>query len=113
MAVLQAYQADLLKDLDQGQGLSSDAVSELRRTTDLALCATKQTAAAVGRSMVEKVAMERHLWVKLADIREKEKGFCLDALVSLPPPWKLWLESHAFKSCIPRRSDSAPRQPVE
>ncbi|ROL55539.1 Ovoinhibitor [Anabarilius grahami] len=51
MAVLQAYQADLLKDLDQGQGLSPDAVEELRRTTDLALRATKQTAASIGRSM--------------------------------------------------------------
>ncbi len=41
MAVLQAYQADLLKDLDNGQGLSPDEVAELRRTTDLALRATK------------------------------------------------------------------------
>ncbi len=41
MAVLQAYQADLLKELDKGQGLSPDEVAELRRTTDLALRATK------------------------------------------------------------------------
>ncbi|XP_051748234.1 uncharacterized protein LOC127511460 [Ctenopharyngodon idella] len=47
-----SYQADLLKDLDQGQGLSPDAVAELRHTTDLALRATKQTAASIGRSMV-------------------------------------------------------------
>ncbi len=45
MAVLQAYQADLLKDLDQGRGLPPEAVEELRRTTDLDLSATKQTAA--------------------------------------------------------------------
>ncbi len=44
MAVLQAYQADLLKDLDKGQGLSPDEVAELRCTTDLALRATKQAA---------------------------------------------------------------------
>lgn len=37
MAVLEAYQADLLKDLDQQKGLSPEAVAELRRTTDLAL----------------------------------------------------------------------------
>ncbi|KAL0148247.1 hypothetical protein M9458_056479 [Cirrhinus mrigala] len=42
MAVLQTYQADLLKDLENGQGLSPEEVSELRRTTDLALRATKQ-----------------------------------------------------------------------
>ncbi|KAL1276777.1 hypothetical protein QQF64_036400 [Cirrhinus molitorella] len=51
MAVLQAYQADLLKDLDKGQGLSPDDMAELRRTTDLALRATKQAATAMGRSM--------------------------------------------------------------
>lgn len=55
MSVLQAYQADLLKDLDQGQGLPPEAVAELRRTTDLALRATKQTAAAIGRSMAAMV----------------------------------------------------------
>ncbi|KAL0188425.1 hypothetical protein M9458_015524, partial [Cirrhinus mrigala] len=37
MVVLQAYQADLLKDLDKGQGLSP----EVRHTTDLTLRATK------------------------------------------------------------------------
>ncbi len=55
MAVLQAYQADLLKDLDNGQGLSPDEVAELRRTTDLALRATKQAATAMGRSMAAMV----------------------------------------------------------
>ncbi len=50
MAVLQAYQADLLKDLDNGQGFSPDEVAELRHTTDLALRATKQAATAMGRS---------------------------------------------------------------
>ncbi len=82
MAVLQAYQADLLKDLDDGQGLSPDEVAELRRTTDLALRATKQAATAMGRSMAAMVVMERHLWVNLADLEKKEKGFLLDAPVS-------------------------------
>ncbi|KAI2646248.1 Lamina-associated polypeptide 2, isoform alpha [Labeo rohita] len=79
MAVLQAYQADLLKDLDKGQGLSPDEVAELHRTTDLALRATKQAATAMGRSMAAMVVMERHLWVNLADLGKKEKGFLLDA----------------------------------
>ncbi len=68
MAVLQAYQADLLKDLDNGQGLSPDEVAELRRTTDLALRATKQAATAMDRSMAAMVVTERHLWVNLADL---------------------------------------------
>ncbi len=79
MAVLQAYQAHLLKDLDKGQGLSPDELAELCRTTDLALCATKQAANAMGRSMAAMVVTERHLWVNLADIGKKEKGFLLDA----------------------------------
>lgn len=37
MAVLQAYQANLLKDLDDGNGLSPEAVTELCCTTDLVL----------------------------------------------------------------------------
>ncbi|KAK2911433.1 hypothetical protein Q8A67_003566 [Cirrhinus molitorella] len=82
MAVLQAYQADLLKDLDKGQGLSPDEVAELRRTTDLALRATRQAATSMGRSMGAMVVTERHLWVNLADIGKKERGFLLDAPVS-------------------------------
>ncbi len=69
MSVLQAYQAELLRDLDQGQGLSPEAVA------DLTLRATKQTAAEIGSSIVAMVATERHLWVNLADIGEKEKRF--------------------------------------
>ncbi|KAI2654735.1 Lamina-associated polypeptide 2, isoform alpha [Labeo rohita] len=82
MAVLQAYQADLLKDLDKGQGLSPDEVTELRRTTDLALRATKQAVTAMGRSMGAMVVTERHLWVNLADLGKKERGFLPDAPVS-------------------------------
>ncbi len=82
MSVLQAYQADLLKDLDQGQGLPPEAVTELRRTTDLALRATKQRAAVIGRSMAAMVATERYLWMNMADIGEKEKRFLLDVPVS-------------------------------
>ncbi len=119
MSVLQAYQADLLKDLDQGQGLPPEAVTELCRTTDLALRATKQTAAAIGRSMV---ATERHLWMNLVDIVEKEKRFLLDAPVS---PSELFgtsvetvdkkfmeakVRSAAFKSCLPCRSRSEPER---
>ncbi len=122
MAVLQAYQADLLMDLDNGQGLSPDEVAELRRTTDLALRATKQAATAMGRSMAAIVVMERHLWVNLADLERKEKGFLLDAPVS---PSELFgtsvnmvvekfrearARSAAFKTFIPRRSRSEPEQ---
>ncbi len=41
MAILQAYQVDVLKEMDEGTGLTPEAVKELRRATDLALRATK------------------------------------------------------------------------
>ncbi len=122
MAVLQAYQADLLKDLDSGQGLSPDEVAELRRTTDLALRATKQAASAMGRSMAAMVVTERHLWVNLADLEKKEKGFLLDAPVSPSQLFGASVEtvvekfreararSAAFKTFIPRRSRFEPEQ---
>ena len=122
MAVLQAYQADLLKDLDKGEGLSADQVAELRRTTDLSLRATKQAASSMGRSMAAMVVTERHLWVNLADIGRKERGFLLDAPVSPSELFGTSVEtvvekfreartrSAAFKSFIPRRSRSEPEQ---
>ncbi len=75
MAILQAYQADVLKEMDEGTGLNPEAVKELRRATDLTLRATKHTARAVGHSMVASVAAERHLWLNLTEIREREKVF--------------------------------------
>lgn len=60
MAILQAYQADLLKDLDEGEGVNPDTIRELRRATDLSLWATK-----LGRSMAVLVASKRHLWLNL------------------------------------------------
>ncbi len=71
MSVLQAYQADLLKELDEGEQVSSNDIVELRRTTDLALHTTKETAHAIGRSMGVLVAAERHLWLTLSDMKEK------------------------------------------
>ncbi len=68
--------------MDEGTGLTPEAVKELRRATDLALRATKHTAHAVGRSMEASVAAERHLWLNLTEIREKEKTFLMDAPIS-------------------------------
>ncbi len=71
MAILQAYQAEVLKEMDEGDVVTPEAIKELRRATNLALRATKHTARAVGRSLA---TAERHLWLNLTDIREKEKA---------------------------------------
>ncbi|CAM4446751.1 unnamed protein product [Leuciscus chuanchicus] len=82
MSIMQAYQAELLGDSEEGGGISADTVSELRRATDLSLRATKETAKSIGRSMAALVATERHLWLNLSDIKDKEKHVLLDAPVS-------------------------------
>lgn len=74
MAILQAYQADILKETDEGEGLTCEAVKELRRATNLALHATKHTASAVGRTMAGLVAVEHHLWLNLTEICEKRRS---------------------------------------
>ncbi len=67
----------------------------------------------MGRSMVAMVVTERHLWVNLADLEKKEKGFLLDAPVS-PSELKEFKEararSAAFETFIPRRPRSEPEQ---
>lgn len=62
MANLQAFKANLQKDLDKSKGLRPDDIKELRWATDLSLCATKETARAIGYFMAALVVMERHLW---------------------------------------------------
>ncbi|KAL0186797.1 hypothetical protein M9458_018467, partial [Cirrhinus mrigala] len=69
MSVSQPYQADLLKELDEGEEIKADDISELRRNTDLSLHATKETARAIGG----------HLWLTLSDMKEKDRVFLLDA----------------------------------
>ncbi len=78
MSVLQAYQADLMKEMDEREAMSPDDILELRKTADLALRATKETARAIGRSMAAMVAAERHLWLTLSDIKDKDRVFLLD-----------------------------------
>ncbi|KAL0175067.1 hypothetical protein M9458_031035, partial [Cirrhinus mrigala] len=82
MSALQAYQADLLKKLDEGEEIRDSDISELRRTADLSLRATKETARAIGRSMAALVAAERHLWLTLSDMKEKDRVFLLDTPLS-------------------------------
>ncbi|ROL41866.1 hypothetical protein DPX16_3494 [Anabarilius grahami] len=79
MSIMQAYQADLLKDLGESDEVGADLIQELRLSADLALRATKETAKSVGRSMAALVATEQHLWLNLTEIKDRDKTFLLDA----------------------------------
>ncbi len=57
-------------------------VAELRRATDLSLRASKETARAIGWSMAALVATERHLWLTLSQIKDKERDFLIKAPIS-------------------------------
>lgn len=72
MAILQVFQAKLLRFLDESSP-SEPAFRNLRSATDLALHATKATAQAIGQSMANLVALERHLWLNLTEIKESDK----------------------------------------
>ncbi len=82
MLLLQAYQADLLADLNEGEGIGPDTVCDLRRATDLSIRATKETARSISRSMAALVTMERHIWLNLSNIKGKDKNFLTDAPLS-------------------------------
>lgn len=50
------------------------------KTSDLSLCATKETAKAIKRYMAGLVATKRHLWFTLSEIKKKDRLFLLDVV---------------------------------
>ncbi|CAM4567152.1 unnamed protein product [Leuciscus chuanchicus] len=66
------------------QLIDIEDIKELRRATDLSLRATKETARAIGHSMAALAATERHLWLNLSGIKERDRAFLLDALLAPP-----------------------------
>ncbi|KAL0193306.1 hypothetical protein M9458_011602, partial [Cirrhinus mrigala] len=103
MSVLQAYQADLLKGLAEGEKVD---LEELQRTADLALRATKETARAVGLSMAAMVAAERHLWLEEDPVLLLHPsglfGDTVDSVVSRYQEARK--QAAAFQRFLPRRS---------
>ncbi|KAL0170481.1 hypothetical protein M9458_035077, partial [Cirrhinus mrigala] len=81
------YQADLLKELDEGEVIKASDISELRRTANLSLHTTNETVHAIGLSMAALVAAERHLWLTLSDMKEKDRVFLLDAPLAPSGPF--------------------------
>ncbi|KAI2665750.1 hypothetical protein H4Q32_022839 [Labeo rohita] len=125
MAILQVYQAKVLKDLHEGVP-DPELLHELRSATDYALRATKVTAQALGRAMSTMVVQERHLWLNLAEMRDAEKARFLDAPISQAGLFGETVEefaqqfstvkqqTEAIKHILPRRAESAgPAQPTQ
>ncbi|KAL0157267.1 hypothetical protein M9458_048513, partial [Cirrhinus mrigala] len=125
MAILQVYQAKVLKDLHEGVP-DPELLHELRSATDYALRATKVTAQALGRAMSTMVVQERHLWLNLAEMRDAEKARFLDAAISQSGLFgetveefaqqfsTLKQQTEAIKHILPRRAASAgPAQPTQ
>lgn len=69
MALLQVYQAKVLKELHEG---SSDPglMKELHTATDLTLRAAKVTVRSLKQTTSTLVVQARHLWLNLADMKE-------------------------------------------
>ncbi len=88
MGVLQAYQAELLKELDKGEGLTPEAVKEPRRATDLVLRATKPKAQTVGRSMADLVSVEMQPLAHSHRHKRKGQNFSLRRLHL--KRWPVW-----------------------
>ncbi len=102
MSRLQAYQAELLADLDEGGGIGPKAICKLHRATDLSFRVAKETAKSIGRSMANLVATERHLWLNLSNINGKDTNFLMDAPIS-----SSGLFGDAVNSVVERFQESA------
>lgn len=68
MAVLQAYQADLLKDLNEGKGLSPEAVTDKSKNLALLICAPPPSRSRRGKSTANKGKQD------LRDVLTKKRG---------------------------------------
>ncbi len=90
--------------MDEGDDIKND-IAKLRRATDFSLRATKETARAIGRSMAAFVATERHLWLTLYQISDKDRVFLLDAPIPLLAcsVMRLTQSSTGFRSLRNRR----------
>ena len=118
MAILQVFQANLLRKMDE-EGPEAVSLQDLRSATDLALRATKSAAQAIGRNMASITVAERHLWLTLSEMSDSERSAFLDAPVSpaglFGPSVKDFADrfaevqktSQAMRNFLPKRSSSA------
>ncbi|XP_052429854.1 scavenger receptor cysteine-rich type 1 protein M130-like [Carassius gibelio] len=100
MAVLQVFQAQLMKSLDEG-GADPEAFKDLRAATDVALKATKKTAQAIGQSMGYMVVLHQHLWLTLTELKDVDRKALLNA-----PVFPSGLSGDAVKAIAERFSEA-------
>lgn len=89
-------------------------VKELSRARDLSLHATKQMTRSIGHSMAALVVTERHLWLNLLSIKEKDKAFLLDALIAHTGNQEIYLLTpppQVFRGAVVSSSFSAQSLP--
>lgn len=68
VVMLQVFQAKLLKKMDE-EGPDLEVFRKLCLATDLAVCAEKRKAQAVGCSMESIVILNCHLWLTLTEMK--------------------------------------------
>ncbi len=107
MAVLQVFQAKMLTS--EEAGLDGASLWDPRSTTDLALCAIKATAQAIGRSISSLVVLERHLWLTMTEMKEVDKVSFLDTPVSSSSLFGPAVEGFAERFTEDQKSSQAMR----
>ena len=127
MSLLQTYQAMCLAELDSLLPAGSPASSlldEIRVATDYTLRMTRCAALALGRGMATTVVAQRHLWLTLSDMPDRDRVSYLDEPISPAGLFGQSLEAiqssfelrkkqaEALRSALPRRDAVKPRPPV-
>lgn len=122
MAILQAYQAQFLRDMERQA--TPEMYVELGKATDFTLHMTRCAAQDAGRIIGFSVMIHGHLWLNLTQMSEREKNVLLNAPVTVSGLFGPFVEtithkfeqqqegSAAFKAimlCRPRAPFPAPR----
>ncbi|XP_039904084.1 uncharacterized protein LOC120744034 [Simochromis diagramma] len=85
VTMLQTYQAMCLAELGSlvpDDSPLSPLLNEVRVTTDYILRASRCAALSLGRGMASTVVAQRHLWLTLSDVPDRDRAVYLDAPVS-------------------------------
>ncbi len=85
------------------------AFSELYCVNDLALCATKMTAQAIGRFMASLLELKRRLWLNLMEMKDADKIPFLDSPVSPTGLFGPAVEGFAERVTAAQKSSQAMR----